>query len=541
MHVIRHVGRKNDEGGYVLALTGLLLTVFMIFAALSVDIGAWYSRSTQLQRAADAAALAGVVWMPDFAKASQIATDTATKNGFTDGVGNITVVPSQVSGNNHQLQVAITDTATQQYFSKIVLKKQQVGRSAIAAYDLGIPMGSPKNIIGSGNLLAIADRENIWLAVSGYCSGVENGDIRQAHDDETLIGGSLSCPGYSKNDNYQATGYYYAVDVPAAAVGSPLNIQAYDAGYHSAGSPSDNQLKSGSSITTTYTIWDIDPTPLDGHPDTKAVCSGGGSNTTTFASGDLLSVNAWLSLCKINSPAAGRYQVQVQTGTTGADLTSSFGSNGFSLRAYMGNAVVPPTAFPLCDSRAGQTGYSAACPQVHGVSEISVYANQSGVTTANFYLAQIDPAYANKIMQVTLFDPGEGAQTIKLLDPTGASVGFTWTSDCSKIDDPYSGAAKVTINAPSGGCSGTATALNGLDVSGTGTVAWSTPSGTPRVSSTSKFSDRLITLQLSVPTTVWASSLGNWWKIQYITGSGTVTDRTTWSVSILGAPVHLIN
>ncbi|MBV8692155.1 MAG: hypothetical protein JOY57_10890, partial [Actinobacteria bacterium] len=171
-----------------------------------------------------------------------------------------------------------------------------------------------------------------------------------------------------------------------------------------------------------------------------------------------------------------------------------------------------------------------------------VYANQSGVSTANFYLAQIDPVYANKIMQVTLFDPGEGASSIKLIAPDGTSMPFTWTAECSTVDDPYSG-TPVTINPPGGsssGCSGSATSTSGLDVSGTGLVAWGTSSN-PKVSSTSKYSDRIVTLQLSVPTTVWASSTGNWWKIQYQTGSSTVTDRTTWGVSILGAPVHLIS
>ena len=31
-----------------------------------------------------------------------------------------------------------------------------------------------------------------------------------------------------------------------------------------------------------------------------------------------------------------------------------------------------------------------------------------------------------------------------------------------------------------------------------------------------------------------------WWRIRYTTTTGTVTDRTTWSVNILGNPVHLV-
>jgi hypothetical protein len=32
----------------------------------------------------------------------------------------------------------------------------------------------------------------------------------------------------------------------------------------------------------------------------------------------------------------------------------------------------------------------------------------------------------------------------------------------------------------------------------------------------------------------------NWWKIRYKTGGSAPTDRTTWSVNVVGDPVHLI-
>ena len=47
-------------------MTALLLVPLLAFAGLAVDVGGWYARGTQLQRAADAAALAGAALMPDF-------------------------------------------------------------------------------------------------------------------------------------------------------------------------------------------------------------------------------------------------------------------------------------------------------------------------------------------------------------------------------------------------------------------------------------------------------------------------------------------
>ncbi len=60
-----------------------MIIPLMAFAALAVDVGSWYARTTEMQKAADAAALAGVVWAPDYSKARTVAAKTLTDNGFT--------------------------------------------------------------------------------------------------------------------------------------------------------------------------------------------------------------------------------------------------------------------------------------------------------------------------------------------------------------------------------------------------------------------------------------------------------------------------
>ena len=49
---------------------------------------------------------------------------------------------------------------------------------------------------------------------------------------------------------------------------------------------------------------------------------------------------------------------------------------------------------------------------------MSIFANLSG-TTADFYLAQIDPIHAGKTMRINMFDSGEGASSLQILDPNG--------------------------------------------------------------------------------------------------------------------------
>jgi len=72
-------------------------------------------------------------------------------------------------------------------------------------------------------------------------------------------------------------------------------------------------------------------------------------------------------------------------------------------------------------------------------------------------------------------------------------------------------------------------------VSGTGTQPYG------NLSSTSKYSDRTISAFVKLPANYTSAYGGKArTKIRYTTTSGTVTDRTTWSVSILGDPVHLV-
>ncbi len=136
------------------------MTIILGFTAFTVDYGSWYNRSTQLKRAADAAALAGVVWMPEFEAAQTAALAAAARNGFVDGQNNIEVDVEEVAGNNRQLEVSIRDTKAQQFFSRVVMQKQSIGRTSMAEYVLPVPLGSPKNTLGTGDILSGSDREN---------------------------------------------------------------------------------------------------------------------------------------------------------------------------------------------------------------------------------------------------------------------------------------------------------------------------------------------------------------------------------------------
>jgi len=503
----RRRGEYGGEGGFAMVFIALMLTTMLVFAAFTVDFGSWYTRSAQLKRAADAAALAGVVWMPEFDQAQQYALATAAKNGFVNGQNNIVVSVTQIPNNDRQLQVSITDTKAKQFFSRLVTKSQSISRSSIAEYIMPVPLGSPKNTFGTGNLLSGSDAENFWAAVSGYCSGHESGDkLLSGNESYSTSSSSSACNNGSaaNSDDYDPTGYLYAIDLPANA--TTLKLDVYDAGFNQSGSTPDDPLVGNPVVNTTYQIYDRNPTPLDLSNLTLLSTVNIPTNSSTYA-------NQWKNLYTWNAPKAGQYYVRVTTAAT--DTTNSRGSNGFSFRAYTGSS------FATCSTITTAANYAAGCPMVHAVSDMSIYANATG-TSASFYLAQIDAVNAGKTMRVSLFDPGEGASTLQILDPNGNPATFNWSTPCNPP------------TAPSGGCSGSA--VTTLDVSGTGTQPYTGLNGT------SKYNDRFLTLDIALPAnyaTVYSGKV--WWKVKYTTSSSSVTDRTTWSVNIVGDPVHLLS
>jgi hypothetical protein len=175
------------------------------------------------------------------------------------------------------------------------------------------------------------------------------------------------------------------------------------------------------------------------------------------------------------------------------------GSNQWGLVAKYQNA----SGNGLCDGRT-----DTLCPRVYGKDAISVYANTSdGV--ASFFLAEIEAEHSGKILQLELWDPGEGGSKIEFLKPTGTN---TWALQ------PFSWAS-YNENGTATGSAGN----NVNSVSVTGSV----------------FNGKLLRIQ--IPLTGYSPPSDNkWWKIQYTFTSGSVTDRTTWSAKVIGDPVHLI-
>ena len=106
----------KEESGQAIVLFAIGFVVLCGFAALAVDIGSVASEKSNLQNAADAAALAGAQELPaDPAKAKLVASQYALVNGK---VGD-QVVKTEVSGDNLVLSVTI-ERKVNGYFSQFL-------------------------------------------------------------------------------------------------------------------------------------------------------------------------------------------------------------------------------------------------------------------------------------------------------------------------------------------------------------------------------------------------------------------------------------
>jgi Flp pilus assembly protein TadG len=148
---MRHeLGSRGRSRGQIVVLFAGSIVLFVLLCGVVVDIAYYWVGSLQAQRAADAAALAGAVYLPgDTASAYSAAAASATQNGFTTG-GATTVHSVQDSANQRQLDVTIS-TRIGTFFSRVVgLTSWPVTVSAKGVYVLPVPMGSPDAYYGVG-------------------------------------------------------------------------------------------------------------------------------------------------------------------------------------------------------------------------------------------------------------------------------------------------------------------------------------------------------------------------------------------------------
>ncbi len=170
----------ESQKGQVLLIFSLSAIVLFAIMGLAVDAGISYLHSDQQQKAAAAAALSGVGYLPgDFTDAQKEATLTAQRDGYTaggTGVNTVTISVTEPTGYTNELQVAITAPAPVYFLDLFGFGTHEVTASAVAEYLPPIQLGEPGSQLGAtvGSLNKGGD--DYFLRTEGWGNPRSEGD-----------------------------------------------------------------------------------------------------------------------------------------------------------------------------------------------------------------------------------------------------------------------------------------------------------------------------------------------------------------------------
>jgi Flp pilus assembly protein TadG len=556
------------QAGQILVLFALMLTTLIGLVGIAIDVTYAWRAGLQVQRAADAAAMAGVVYLPgDLADAGTQARLTSADNGYSAATGAaIGVAPNR--DNSRQLDVTITASVPTFFVRLFGINTWTVTRAARAGFQMPVPMGSPEAFYGvyclttathpncdsttqiPGAASTTVTPHGAWGATQGTGSTHGIGDAFTPYNDNNHSLGTNVQGG--TNPDYDPGGYNYAVELPAGGTVWIFDPTACAVGSQKGSGDHFNNGPANYSVSTYYNLYDMTATPLN--YGLQPLVSGGSSgdmfareyqNDSSGTFGTPTTVNGTSK----DGVTLGECKAGVTTNTSQGrywhdkwwQIGGTLGAGTYRLnitRAALGS-VNQGEDFENDFAIEGVGGsLGGASPSVYGLGKIVTYNIIAAAGTQSFYLAQIGPENAGKTLEIDLFDIGDiaGTGSLQILSPNGnvyTPAPFTYNSDatCGVLQGlsaacaNSTGTTSVTVTDSSGHQSWQDSWIH---------IFIKLPGGpTPPAYGCS--TDPLLTC-LKPP----GETQQGWWKVQYTTTGGTANDTTTWMVSLLGNPVHLV-
>jgi len=544
--------RRRASRGQVLVIFAGGLIALLSLSAIVIDVSWYWANTLRVQRAADAAALAGVVDLPgNVAGAQATAVTAAEQNGYRNGSGGVTVTPTQDSANDRQLDVTVSAPVGTFFMRLIGIKSITATRSSKALYVLPVPMGSPLNYLGVGCFRTQSGNQPVCTTAgnSNGASGIPNSTVvnpvpltgptapsqlnSQGFFDSAITKGGDAGNGDAygpsadsarggTNPTYNPAGVYYEVLIPPGDSGGSVSV--FDPGYCAVDSSygtGDHWIGGAqNAVSTYYNLWDTGGNVYQPADFVLKATSGTqfesqtGSDTALGGPGGLTACDAyhdkWWPM--VTGLPAGIYYLQV---TTTKVLTTNGGQDADPAGASINASTNAENMYSLEVNASGTT-----TPQVFGAGTMVAYNNVNG-GDQKFYLAQIPKIDAGKTLEIDLFDVG---------DVSGKAVLYIESPDGNVYTDASFNYQADTQCAAS--CSGT----------GVTSITATTSGGSH------PYNDSWLTILIPLPSTYGSVGLtptgetqAGWWKIDYQIAAGVQSnDTTTWRVGVRGNPVHLI-
>ena len=589
---------NGDDGGFVIVWMALMLLVLLAFCGFGIDVANWWFVGQKEQRAADAAALAGSVYLPnDFPTGRAQAIFVAAQNGYKNGV-NATVVATQ-EPQPSRIRVTVTSTVTNFFAGLVGYNTETISRDAVADFQGPVPMGSPTS--GLGQDPDEGDLQNFWLNTSGPGGTKREGDrfATKICNDSSVA----RCSGTTSLD-YDPNSYLFRVRVGSIQAGQPLVIQVYDPAWvytedfcNNVNMPTDLQQNNIPNLTASP--WNI----------TNVVPSGPGNITRYGMSGAGQSINSngtrWCTGDQNAGGAAGNLQntsyiirepdltpwsdtdnpivsqgscqpsffrginqpLQLLLDPTNAAPDAVYVKNYFHRWATV--CSVPAANVVLGDyivqvktnsSRAGLTGASGTyqtwgSPSTAETTDNSIadagynrYAMRAGFGTSSGVTGQRPNGTGVSISATTNLPiyANAGSDTtpnfyLARITPTAGS-GRTLLLNLYDLGDVGNGSVDVHIVPPPDASTPFSSCTISVD---NGSPATFTSSNCTITGMTSAvYNGRLVTASIPIPPAYncdFASATGCWVKIQMTySGGAQPNDTTTWTATLNGDPVRLV-
>ena len=486
--------KDSDDRGAALMLVGSSLLLLMGMAAFGTDLAWFYLNSARIQRAADAAALGGVVYLPgDPTEAYAAAVRVATQNGYTDSVEAAQVMPERIPDQPTQLKVTISDTVETFFLKALGFDGTTITQTATADYVPPLRLGSPRNQFGNSCDPKVFNNcgPNFWANITGKYMATGMGDAyaswcRDKWDDPP-------CEGRHANELRRSQGYLYGIEST-----SEFTLQFVDLVFRnfSGFAPTADDYRTGDGgcdswgesrepdcgPTMYVALYAPDPTPLK--IDTAPVCE-----AEIPPEAQILDTSPYTwerpdpQGCWTQS-GPGIWVVQVRFVDPGPVVDRS-GINRYSVRSTTG--------------------------QLYALRDFAIFNNTADSVT-EFYLAEVPNHYAGKKLVIELFDAGESRKPgrLEVVGPDGT----VWddstcvVSSRKRVDDQW---RTVDTKRPGQACSERVH---------------------PR-----EYNDAWLQFAIELPPDYTCTAC--WWKIKYAYSSH-VDDTTTWQAYIAGNPIHLV-
>ena len=582
--IARVRARRPAEQGFYAVWFAITFVTFTAFAGLAIEFNRWQMLATRAQKAADAAALAGAVFMPQNQnnRAFTTARTIASLNGFTDGQHGVTITTARGRLPN-QLKVTVELRTANPWGALVNYGSTTIARSAVAEYQVPQNLGSPQNSYGNDPESA-ATQPQFWGNLFGPSSSKGKGDAIQAAGPNAAhtICDADNCPGLI-NADYDSKGYFYGIDVPAGGTNA-LKVQVYDPGFvHVGDNCGDSDAKAKTSLDNAATLTAAQIPGYSGSvtPATRYASTG----ASKFCNGDnwfgdgSTTLNPWTTWT-VRAPDVTPWDPSNNPIVCQAEFPGVYPENGNDLpngttdanrlKALLQQSANYPGTNPgrpfnqffrqwvnLCTVNQPVTGTyflqvqtankidGAATPNggganrfairvglgtdfsannglhVYGNARMGAYANATGANT-QFYLTRVLPGESGKTLVLNFYDTGDASQagTLAVLPPPDSNVGSAFAG-CQYTAPPGN-----ATGPPWGPFTNTASGCKINNVS------------------SATFNGQWVTWQIPIPNNYDcndASPLGCWVRLQFVYPNGTsVQDTTTWSAFILGEPVRII-